>query len=165
MKNEFRNIVVMGGGAAGIMAAGAAAEHGANVMLIEKNSILGKKLLLTGGSRCNITNTADIAGFLDKVLRNPNFLYSSLYGFDSEALRNFLHSRGLSTKVEDAGRVFPASDDAVDVFKVLAQYLDNVGVELLMGTAVADIILHETSNFTVMLEDGRKIAADARARS
>ena len=157
----MKTVVVTGGGAAGMMAAGAAAEHSARVVLLEKNAGLGKKLLLTGGSRCNITNTADVTDFVGAVLRNPNFLYSALYGFDSLALRDFLHGLGLATKVEDAGRVFPSSDDAVDVLKVFARYLDNAGVEVLTNASVSGIVPIEASGFTVMLEDGREISADA----
>ncbi|MCL2574358.1 MAG: NAD(P)/FAD-dependent oxidoreductase [Defluviitaleaceae bacterium] len=147
-----------------MMAAGAAAEHSAQdtrVVLLEKNESLGKKLLLTGGSRCNITNTADVADFVEKVLRNPHFLYSALYGFDSSALRDFLHELGLATKVEDEGRVFPVSDDAVDVLKAFVGYLKNAGVEVLLNAPVADISSKSEQGFLVRLEDGREIVANA----
>jgi len=157
----MKTIIVIGGGAAGIMAAGAAAEHGANVILIEKNDALGKKLLLTGGGRCNITNTADVADFVDKVPRNPYFLYSALYGFDSAALRDFLHSFGLATKVEEAGRVFPVSDDANDVLAAFVRYLRHGGVDIMFNAPVASITSHDADGFTVEITDGRKIAADA----
>ena len=159
---EMKTIIVIGGGAAGMMAAGTASEHGARVMLLEKNAGLGKKLLLTGGGRCNITNTADVTDFLGSmVLRNSNFLYSALCGFDSMALRDFLHIHGLTTKVEDAGRVFPVSDDAVDVLKMFAGYLSSVGVEVLTNAVVSEIVPRRTSAFVVMLADGREVAADA----
>ena len=144
-----------------MMAAGTAAENGARVVLLEKNPELGRKLLLTGGSRCNITNTADVADFVEAVLRNPNFMYSALYGFDSAALRDFLHGLGLATKVEDAGRVFPVSDDAADVLKAFVRYLDNTGVEVLTNAVVSEVVPRETFGFTVALADGREVSADA----
>jgi len=157
----MKTIIVIGGGAAGMMAAGAAAENGANVVLIEKNAGLGKKLLITGGGRCNITNTADVADFVGRVLRNPNFLYSALYGFDSAALRDFLSGLGCLTKVEEEGRVFPVSDDAADVVKALVRYLKETGVDVWTETAVAEVLPREEPGFTVILTDGREIAADA----
>jgi len=158
----MKTIIVIGGGAAGIMAAGAAAEHGANVILIEKNDALGKKLLLTGGGRCNITNTADVTDIVDsKVLRNPSFLYSALYGFDSTVLRKFLDDIGVPTKVEDAGRVFPVSENALDVLKAFVRHLDSVGVEVIAGMSVLGIRQREASRFLVMLENGTELSVDA----
>ena len=144
-----------------MMAAGAAAENGANVVLIEKNPGLGKKLLLTGGGRCNITNTADVADFVGRVLHNPNFLYSALYGFDYVALRDFLSGLGCPTKVEEEGRVFPVSDDATDVVKAFARYLKEAGVDVWTEAAVAEVLPREKPGFTVILIDGREVAADA----
>jgi len=162
MIDGMKTIVVIGGGAAGMMAAGAAAEHGARAVLIEKNASLGKKLLITGGGRCNVTNTADVADFVGAMVpRNPNFLYSALYSFDSAALRDFLRSYGVETKVEDAGRVFPVSDDAADVLKAFVRYMDGVGVEVLTNTAVAHIVPREISGFIIKFSDGEEIAADA----
>ena len=157
----MRTIIIVGGGAAGMMAASAAAEQGARVVLLEKNAELGKKLLLTGGGRCNITNTADVADFVEATLRNPSFLYSALYGFDSSALREFLHGIGLATKIEDGGRVFPVSEDASDVIKAFAQHLDNAGVEILTNATVAVILPRDADGFLVGLTDGRNFATDA----
>ncbi|MCL2377226.1 MAG: NAD(P)/FAD-dependent oxidoreductase [Defluviitaleaceae bacterium] len=156
----MKTIIVVGGGAAGMMAAGAAAEYGANAILIEKNATLGKKLLLTGGGRCNITNTADVADFVDKVPRNPYFLYRALHGFDYAALRDFLHSLGLATKVEEAGRVFPASDDANDVLVAFTRYLRRGGVEIMLDTTVSNIVPRGTNGFIITLGDGREIGGD-----
>ena len=144
-----------------MMAAGTAAEHGANVILIEKNATLGKKLLLTGGGRCNITNTVDVQDFVEKVLRNPYFLYSSLYGFDSAALRDFLYNHGLDTKVEEAGRVFPVSNKAEDVLAAFARYLKCNNVDIMLNAPVASIATHRANGFTATLADGREFSADS----
>jgi len=157
----MKRIIIIGGGAAGIMSAAGAAENGADVLLLEKNAQLGKKLLLTGGGRCNITNTADAQGIIDATLRNPSFLYSALYSFDSAALRDFLHGIGLATKVGDAGRVFPTSEDAADVVRVFVHYLKKLGVQCITNAAVADVLQCDSGGFNVALADGRQFTADA----
>jgi predicted Rossmann fold flavoprotein len=123
------DIVVIGGGPAGIMAAGRAAECGAHVALLEKNDCLGKKLLITGGGRCNITNIShDIRGFTEMFGKGGKFLYPALHSFGVEETLSFFHTRGLKTKVEGKGCVFPLSDNAYDVLKVLESYLEKTRV-------------------------------------
>ena len=109
------SIIVIGGGPAGMMAAIAAADAGHAVRLIEQNEKLGKKLYITGKGRGNFTNAADIGDFFDKIVRNPKFLYSALYGFSNLSLLAFLEEQGLRWKEERGGRIFPASDHASDV--------------------------------------------------
>lgn len=122
---EKFDVVVIGGGPAGMMAAGRAAELGARVALLEKNKSLGKKLLLTGNGRCNLTQAKFFGADFVKKLNHKNgkFLFSALTAFDADAMRVFLENRGLLTKVENSGKVFPLSDKAWDVLHVLSEYL------------------------------------------
>lgn len=136
-----------------MLAAGTAAEHGAEVVLFEKNEKLGKKLHITGKGRCNLTNNTDIAGLLAQVNTNPQFLNSAFYAFDSRALMDFFESRGVPLKTERGGRVFPASDKADDVNKALAAWLREAGVQIKLNTAVKKIAATET---------GFKITADGK---
>lgn len=117
-----KNVIVVGAGAAGLMAAGTLAQRGANVTLIEKNALNGKKIRITGKGRCNITNTADIEDFIKNVPTNGKFLYSAFYGFTNTDLIELLNSLGLETKEERGGRVFPVSDRAKDVVDALERY-------------------------------------------
>lgn len=114
--------VVIGGGAAGLMAAGRAAERGKNVILLEKNALLAKKVRITGKGRCNITNDADMEEFIRNVLTNGKFLYSAFYTFTNQDIIRLLHDLGVATKVERGGRVFPISDSAKDVAEALKKY-------------------------------------------
>ena len=114
--------VVIGGGAAGLMAAGRAAERGKNVILLEKNALLAKKVRITGKGRCNITNDADMEAFIRNVPTNGKFLYSAFYTFTNQDIIRLLHDLGVATKVERGGRVFPVSDSAKDVAEALKKY-------------------------------------------
>jgi len=156
-----KQIVVTGGGAAGMMAAISAAADGmARVILLEKNGQLGVKMQITGGGRCNVTNTADAAEMIDKTQRNPRFLYSALHGLDSATLRAMLDGMGLKTKVEDGGRVFPVSDLAADVVDAFAERLRRLNVDVRLGCAVAEIT-RDDEGFAVKTKNGETIAADA----
>lgn len=118
------DVVVIGGGPSGMMAAGRAAELGARVLLLEKNESLGKKLRITGGGRCNLTNaTFDIHKMAEKFGDKGKFLFPALARFGVQATLDFFHQRGLLTKVEEENRVFPQSDRADDVWGVLVQYM------------------------------------------
>ena len=103
------NVIVIGGGAAGMIASGRAAEKGHTVHLYEKNDRLGKKIYITGKGRCNITNDSDIDTHLNNVAGNPYFMYSAYYTLDSQATIQFFHKLGLQTKTERGNRVFPVS--------------------------------------------------------
>ena len=115
-------IIVVGGGAAGLMAAGTAAVYADEVVLIEKNEAFGRKLRITGKGRCNITNICDVAEMIDKYPGNGRFLYSALYGFTNDDMIALLGEYGVKTKVERGGRVFPVSDDARDVVRAMKSY-------------------------------------------
>lgn len=117
-------VIVVGGGAAGIMAAISAAESGDSVLLIEKNEKLAKKVYITGKGRCNITNDSDVENLLKNVRSNPKFLYSAFYTFDSYRMMDFLESEGLKIKTERGNRVFPESDKSSDVIRTLKKALE-----------------------------------------
>ncbi len=124
-------IIVIGGGASGMMAAGTAAECGKNVMLIEQNKVLGKKLLITGKGRCNITNACDeVEDLLCNVVTNKRFLYSAFYTFDNHSTIDFFENHGVKTKVERGARVFPVSDKSSDVAAALRRYMTDNNVEI-----------------------------------
>ncbi len=148
-------VVIIGGGPAGMMAAVSAATRGKKVVIAEKNSTLGKKLLITGKGRCNITNDCDISEFINNVPVNANFLYSSFYSFTNRDLISMLNDAGLETKVERGKRVFPVSDKAADVLKTLVSILKKSGVKLLHAE-VKEIRCTDTEK-TVVFTDGRCI--------
>jgi predicted Rossmann fold flavoprotein len=131
-----------------MLAAGTAAENGADVILLEKNEKLGKKLHITGKGRCNLTNNTDVAGLLSHVNTNPRFLNSAFHSFDSRALMDFFAERGVPLKTERGGRVFPESDRADDVNKALAAWLREVGVKVRLKSEVKKIS-HEGESFRI----------------
>ncbi|MDP1884261.1 MAG: NAD(P)/FAD-dependent oxidoreductase [Candidatus Moranbacteria bacterium] len=132
------DIVVIGGGPAGMMAAGRAAELGARVVLLEKNNGLGKKLLITGKGRCNLTQAEfDDKEIIKKFGKQGKFLFSSLAAYGPEEVIKFFEDRNVPTKIERGGRVFPRSDRAQDVLRVLEKYLEKNGVEMIYDAQVA----------------------------
>lgn len=132
MRKDHYDIAVIGGGPAGIMAAGIAAENGAKVVLIEKNNLLGQKLLITGKGRCNITNAEeDLSTFIEAFGKKGKFLYSALQSFGVKNIINFFNEKGLETKVERGNRVFPVSDQSSDVLEILKAYLKKNKVRVL----------------------------------
>lgn len=133
-------LIVVGAGASGMMAAGRAAEMGAQVLLLEKTDSPGKKILLSGKSRCNLTNSRDLEHFIVMFGENGRFLYRAFNRFFREDLLSFLQRYGVETKVERGGRIFPASDNARDVLAALTQYILDHGVKIKTSVAVAEII-------------------------
>jgi predicted Rossmann fold flavoprotein len=154
-----KRVVIIGAGAAGLMAAGRAAERGLDVLLLEKNDRAGKKLRITGKGRCNITNDTDIEGLIRNIPGNGNFLYSSFYTFSNEDLMEFLRSEGLEIKTERGGRVFPASDNAKDVITLLVRYAQKHGAEIRYDSAVESIEAAGGEVCGVRLKNGRSIEA------
>ena len=137
---ENYDVIVIGGGAAGMMAAGTAAKNGKRVILLEKNPVLGKKLLITGKGRCNITNYCDVRELIENVPVNGKFLTNAFYGFSSYDAVAFFNEAGLETKTERGNRVFPTSDKAKDVVEVLMKFIYKYKVNVLHSSA-ADVML------------------------
>lgn len=129
MKKGTNDLVVIGGGAAGMFAAIQAAERGLRVLLLEKNDRLGKKLLITGKGRCNVTNACPPEEVLKNIPRNGRFLYSSVFGFSPEEVMRFFEERSCPLKIERGNRVFPISDRSTDILNVLEKELKRLGVE------------------------------------
>lgn len=132
-------ILIIGGGAAGMMAAIAAADNGNHVTLLEKNEKPGKKIFITGKGRCNITNDSDVENLLQHTIRNPKFLYSAFYTFDSGRMMEFLEKEGLKIKTERGNRVFPQSDHSSDVIKTLENAMKKRGVQVRLRTRAVEI--------------------------
>lgn len=157
----MKKIIVIGGGAAGMMAAVEAARCGAEVTLYEKNERLGKKLFITGKGRCNLTNACDMEDLQKSVMKNHKFLYSAFQKFSNWEVIGFFEDLGMKTKVERGNRVFPASDHSSDVIRTLEQELKHQGISVCLGQKVKGM-LHQNNTVTgVILEDGTKKAADA----
>ena len=133
------DVIVIGAGAAGMIAAGTAAHRGKKVLVLEKNEQVGKKLLITGKGRCNLTNDCLVEDIIANFPGNGNFLYSSLYSFDNQQVINFFENLGVATKVERGKRVFPQSDDAADVVAALKDFMLSNGAELKLEEKVVKI--------------------------
>lgn len=155
----MKKIIVVGGGAAGIMAAIRAAECGASVILFEKMPKIGRKLGITGKGRCNLTNSADVAEIV-KNISNGKFLYSALKRFSSADTVNFFENLGVSTKIERGGRIFPESDDASEVIDALLQRLMILGVDVRTNSPVTEI-LAEHKKIRGVLVNGKIFEADS----
>ncbi len=138
-------IFVIGGGAAGMMAALAATQGGNQVCLVEKNEKLGKKLFITGKGRCNVTNSSDIETLFANICTNQKFLYSAIYQFDNQAVIRFFEEAGCPLKIERGDRVFPVSDHSSDIIAVLQKKLKQLGVEILLNTRVVEILVDDST--------------------
>ena len=147
------NIIVIGGGAAGLMAAGTAAECGARVTLFETNEKVGRKLFITGKGRCNVCNDCDVQGVLQNVPVNPRFLYSALGCFSPADVMAFFENHGVPLKTERGNRVFPVSDKSADIIDALFTWVKRSGVT----------IVHETVE-SLALQDGRVTGVQAHGR-
>lgn len=156
-----RNIIVIGGGAAGMMAAGTAAQRGLSVTLIEKNSRLGRKLMITGKGRCNLTNACeDVNSILKNVMTNSRFLYSAFNGFDNNQTIEFFNNLGVETKVERGNRVFPASDKSADIVDAMRYFLVKNNVNIINDTVI-DIMEKNGAVSDVICENRKFIPCDA----
>lgn len=170
-------VIVIGGGAAGMMAAVAAAEAGHRVTILERNEKLGKKVFITGKGRCNLTNACDTEGLFRNVIHNPKFLYSAFYTYDSTRIMEFMEENGCPVKVERGERVFPVSDHSSDVIRAFQNKLRELGVKICLNTDVSGVLTDRDEMSTkdpslrpeeaelpkirgVLLADGKKIYAD-----
>ncbi len=155
--NSILSILVIGGGAAGLMAAIAAGQTGVASTLIERNAKLGIKILMSGGGRCNVTNTGDVPHLVESFPGNGRFLYSAFHQFSNEDIVRLLHEEGVETKVEDRGRVFAVRDTAREVVGALARAARRVGTHVLLNTAVQRVDWNEASRtFAVHGESGQE---------
>jgi predicted flavoprotein YhiN len=136
-----KQVIVIGAGASGMMAAGRAAELGANVLLLEKTERPGKKILISGQTRCNLTNITDLENFIAMYGSHGRFLYGAFHHFFRDDLLVFLKRYGVATKAEPGGRIFPASDDARDIVKAFERYLADSGVQMQTRANVTNILV------------------------
>jgi predicted Rossmann fold flavoprotein len=152
-------VIVIGAGPAGMMAAISAAKEN-QVILLDGNNRLGKKLFITGKGRCNVTNAKDIGEFFEMIPGNPHFLYSSLYTFTNEDTMNFFSKMGVKLKVERGSRVFPESDKSSDIISGLSRALEESKVKVMLNSKVSKILADGNNIKAVTLEDGKVIEGD-----
>lgn len=156
----MKRVVVIGGGAAGLMAAVIAGREGAKVTLLEKMNYIGKKMGITGKGRCNITNACDMSDFIKNTPGNGKFLYGAYERFTNEDLLQLLHDAGLETKVERGGRVFPASDSALDVRNTFMKLMKHYGVDVHLEEPVKKLLVDD-GVVTGVVTDKETYHADA----
>lgn len=157
----MKTILVIGAGPAGMMAAIKAAENGADVTILEKMKRPGKKMLITGKGRCNITNAATVPEIIKNIHGNGKFLNSSMRAYDNEDVIYFFESQGVPTKVERGQRVFPVSDKAQDVVDAMVHKLHELGVKIVTESPVAEILAQNDKIKAVKLQSGASLKADA----
>ena len=156
-----KDVLIVGGGAAGLMAALFAARGGAKVTLLERNEKLGKKIYITGKGRCNLTNACEREEFMRHILRNPRFLYAALATLDNFGTMELMESLGLPLKTERGERVFPTSDKASDVTGTLARELARLGVTVRLSARVSRLLTEGGRAAGALLENGEAVKADA----
>ena len=150
----YGDVIVVGGGAAGLMAAGRAAQIGSSVLLLEKTDSCGKKILVSGKTRCNLTNSAELKNFISMYGENGRFLFSAFHNFFRPELLDFFNNHGLATKVERGGRLFPVSDDAHDVVRVFQKYLAENKVQIKLNSKVIEVIIKDNTVCGVKTQNG-----------
>lgn len=143
-------IIVVGAGPAGAMAAITAARAGQDVVLLEKNEKIGKKLFITGKGRCNVTNACEVEELFSNVLEHSKFLYSAIYGFDNQAVMNFFEEAGCKLKIERGQRVFPESDHSSDIIRALDREMKNAGVKLHLHSEVSELMVSDTDGMAAV---------------
>lgn len=153
------DVIVIGGGPSGLMAAIAAGEKGAKVLLIDKGEKLGRKLAISGGGRCNVTNRLPVEEIIKHLPGNGKFLYSAFSIFSNEDIIAFFEKLGIELKEEDHGRMFPVSDKAQSVVDALLQQLEKLNVKVFKNSPVKDLIYQDGQVSSVLLKDGQNISA------
>ncbi len=155
----MKKVVIIGGGPAGMMAAygvaQASIEH--EVVIIEQNEKLGKKLYITGKGRCNVTNASDLETVFDHIITNPKFLYSALYTFDNQRVMDFFEENGCKLKVERGNRVFPVSDHSSDIIKTFQNVLKQLGVKVQYNSCVKKLLTKKNQVIGVVVEQNHKL--------
>ena len=153
-------VIVIGGGASGMMAAITAAENGAEVILLEKNDRLGKKILITGKGRCNVTNDKDTDEIIRSFVHNGKFLYTALSSFSNQQVKYFFEEAGVPLKVERGERVFPVSDQSKDIVNALRRKMQEAGVDVWLNATVKEVLVEDGRVSGVQLVNGQKLLAD-----
>lgn len=153
-------VLIIGGGAAGMMAGIAAARKGLEVHILEKNEKLGKKLYITGKGRCNVTNDCETEELFPAVMTNSKFLYSAFYSFTNHDVMEFFQQAGVPLKTERGGRVFPVSDHSSDIIRALERELKKAGAEIHLHTEVKRLLIHDGLACGVELADGTVLDGD-----
>lgn len=148
------DLIVIGGGAAGMMCAIGAAKSGKSVAIIEKNEKLGKKLFITGKGRCNVTNIADRDEFFRNIMSNSRFLFSSFSAFDNQAVMSFIEDNGVPLKVERGGRVFPKSDKSSDIIKAFKKEIGRADIKVMLNTKVKSLVINDGRVCGVVTDKG-----------
>ena len=163
MIRNMSRVIIVGGGAAGMMAAYAAADCGHSVVLLEQNEKLGKKLFITGKGRCNVTNACERDKLFDNVVSTPKFLYSAFHDFDNRQMMELLQGAGCPLKVERGERVFPVSDHSSDIIAALERLMQKKKVEICLHTKVKELLIgpEACSIHGVRLTDGTEMESDA----
>ena len=155
------DVIVIGGGPSGLMAAIAAGEKGAKVLLVDKGEKLGRKLAISGGGRCNVTNRRSIDEIIQHIPGNGRFLYSAFSEFNNEDIIQFFENLGVKLKEEDHGRMFPVNDQAQSVVDALLTRLEQLNVNIYKNAPVADVIYENGQTVGVQLKDGQTFHSDA----
>lgn len=157
----MKKVVIIGAGPAGMTAAYSAAQNGIDVVLVEKNERVGRKLLITGKGRCNITNNCEVEELIANVNTNGKFLYSAFYTFTNDAVMEMFESLGVRLKTERGNRVFPESNRAMDVVDAMSRLIKRKNIKLVTGKTVKDIKEKNGKVESVVLSDGKEIKTDA----
>lgn len=155
------DVIIIGGGPSGLMASIAAAEQNKRVLLLEKGNKLGKKLAISGGGRCNVTNRLPVEEIVKHIPGNGRFMYSPFTVYNNEDIIAFFEGLGVKLKEEDHGRMFPVSDRAQDVVDALLKEMKRLGVETRLNTPVAKLVMDDDKVFGVRLENGAEIRTNA----
>jgi predicted Rossmann fold flavoprotein len=155
------DVIIIGGGPAGLMAAAAAGRAGAKVLLLEKGDRLGRKLIISGGGRCNVTNRKPYDELVKQIVGNGRFMYSALSTFGSEEIIRFFEGLGIRLKEEDHGRMFPVTDKAISVANALIEHIRTLGVTVRLNAPVDHLIIVDGQCAGVSLKHGGRVAAGA----
>ena len=151
-------VVIIGGGPAGMLAAISSARNGNKVTILEKMDMLGKKIVVTGTGRCNITSSLPIDDFRKNIPGNGMFMYSSFRNFDNQDILNILKNEGVETKIERGNRIFPVSDKADDVRKALIRVVKKLGVNIILNAKVKEILVKEEEDFILKEKEQKDIS-------